>query len=602
MYLVFGSPIDGINESSKAMITAKTCLGEDGTVILYVISENGEKYRIQRTVSDLDKGPEVYYEETETKASDNVKSIFQCQIYSQNEIIELGKNLPALLNWLDSFIDLSNEKQEIESIKKQVEKLFKQLDEDYAVAIQLPDLQKRKEELEEKKKLLDQKVKEAILKTFPNWQQEERLLRGIQKGVDKLKNDTIVPLKNVRIESYLPEPQSGTPNYKEIAKQVELLKQINISFGTTGTNLEQVLTEKMNSFTAFVVKWREKFEQAQEKHEEVIKSAGVKNASAITSELNKVIQAIETIENDLRDAKKALNQKVALENTLRSTLMSNYSTLFSSIFKKRLDKAESISKSLEGFVRINVFQMNDRIHFKEVVEKIAKGSNLRKEQLQNIISNTTPIELAKFIIDRKSEELSKKTGIKEDAVRTFIENVWSKTAEDDGIEKPSKIYKIMLTELKDSVTVNLRVHKDVYKPMDELSGGSKCTAILSVALVESGRPLIVDQPEDALDNPFVFEQIVQNVRKTKSDRQYIFATHNPNIAVASDADLIYCLKATAVQGSIDKHGSIDEVSTRDKVVANLEGGENAFKLRGQKYDIAVENPSGVVLDVQPKAG
>ena len=141
--------------------------------------------------------------------------------------------------------------------------------------------------------------------------------------------------------------------------------------------------------------------------------------------------------------------------------MSNYSTLFSSIFKKRLDKAESISKSLEGFVRINVFQMNDRIHFKEVVENIGKGSNLRKEQLQNIISTTTPIELAKFIIDRKSEELSKKTGIKEDAVRTFIENVWSKTAEDDGIEKPSKIYKIMLMELKDSVTVNLRVHKDV---------------------------------------------------------------------------------------------------------------------------------------------
>ena len=164
--LGIGSLIDGINESSKAMITAKTCLGEDGTVILYVISENGEKYRIQRTVSDLDKGPEVYYEETETKASDNVKSIFQCQIYSQNEIIELGKNLPALLNWLDSFIDLSNEKQEIESIKKQVEKLFKQLDEDYAVAIHFAVLQKRKEELEEKKKLLDQKNKRSYSKNF----------------------------------------------------------------------------------------------------------------------------------------------------------------------------------------------------------------------------------------------------------------------------------------------------------------------------------------------------------------------------------------------------------------------------------------------------
>jgi ABC-type cobalamin/Fe3+-siderophores transport system ATPase subunit len=155
----------------------------------------------------------------------------------------------------------------------------------------------------------------------------------------------------------------------------------------------------------------------------------------------------------------------------------------------------------------------------------------------------------------------------------------------------------MLIELKDCVTVELDVGNGVYKPMNELSGGSKCTAILSVALVEGSCPLIVDQPEDALDNPFVFEQIVKTVRRSKRERQYIFATHNSNIAVSSDAELIYCLKATASEGGVEKEGSIDEISTKDRVVANLEGGRSAFRLRSQKYDIVVEDPIAVVLDV-----
>jgi len=155
----------------------------------------------------------------------------------------------------------------------------------------------------------------------------------------------------------------------------------------------------------------------------------------------------------------------------------------------------------------------------------------------------------------------------------------------------------MFTELRDQVIVELKVHDEAYKPMEELSVGSKCTAILSVALVEGNYPLIVDQPEDSLDNPFVFEQIVKTVRKSKTSRQYLFATHNSNVAVASDADLIYCLTATASRGNIDKHGSIDQLSTRDRVVANLEGGKDAFALRSQKYDIEFDDPYAVILSV-----
>lgn len=278
--------------------------------------------------------------------------------------------------------------------------------------------------------------------------------------------------------------------------------------------------------------------------------------------------------------------------------MPAYFDCFRRIFKKRLDKAENIGRALGNFVRINVLQMDDRSNFESTVKKVAKGSAIRTEKLQKLVSRVTPIELVALIAERKETELSKKTGVNAEIVSGLIEHMWARSRGEDGFEKPSEIYKIMLTELRDSVTVELRVGKDVYKPMNELSGGSKCTAILSVALVEGRCPLIVDQPEDALDNPFVFEQIVKTVRETKTGRQYIFATHNPNVAVASDADLIYCLKATADQGGVDKHGSIDQISTRDRVVANLEGGERAFALRAQKYDMVRREPSGVILDIR----
>ena len=413
-----------------------------------------------------------------------------------------------------------------------------------------------------------------------------------------MKDEIVTPLQKVRMENYLPEPEGDTPNLKEILEQRESLLKLGENFGKAGEDLSKAIIEKLKPYKDFTLEWREKFEEAQIKHAEVVKSAGVKNASAITSELNRVAQAIEGVEANLKEARAGARKKTALEGTLRGTLMPAYFDCFNRIFKKRLDKAEGICTALSGFVRINVLQMDDRSNFETVIQRAAKGSRIRTEKLQKLVSRMTPIELTGLIADRNGTGLSKKTGVNTEIASGLIEHMWAQTVDEGGFEKPSEIYKIMLTELRDRVTVELRVDTDVYKPMNELSGGSKCTAILSVALVEGRCPLIVDQPEDALDNPFVFEQIVKTVRETKTGRQYIFATHNPNVAVASDADLIYCLKATAEHGDVDKHGSIDEISTRDKVVANLEGGQRAFALRSQKYDMIVRDPSSVVLDIR----
>ena len=128
----------------------------------------------------------------------------------------------------------------------------------------------------------------------------------------------------------------------------------------------------------------------------------------------------------------------------------------------------------------------------------------------------------------------------------------------------------------------------VWRALDDLSAGQKATAVL-LLLLDSDAPLVVDQPEDDLDNRFISEGVVPRMRGEKGNRQFIFSTHNANIPVLGVAELILGLTAMGEAGEgrariAPEHiGSIDESSVRDIVEELLEGGRNAFETRRRKY-------------------
>ena len=121
----------------------------------------------------------------------------------------------------------------------------------------------------------------------------------------------------------------------------------------------------------------------------------------------------------------------------------------------------------------------------------------------------------------------------------------------------------------------------VYKNSSGLSTGQKCTAILPILLFDSANPLLVDQPEDNLDNRYVYECIVESVKKVKAKRQLIFVTHNPNIPVLGDAELVIVMQSDGSQGGVRKSGNVD--NCKREIVDLLEGGADAFRLRGERY-------------------
>ena len=102
---------------------------------------------------------------------------------------------------------------------------------------------------------------------------------------------------------------------------------------------------------------------------------------------------------------------------------------------------------------------------------------------------------------------------------------------------------------------------------------------------DSKRPLLIDQPEDNLDSEFIYKSIVRNLRRIKEHRQVIIVTHNANIAVLGDAELIIPLKSTNSRTVIIGRGSIDNEKTRSLCCEILEGEERAFKKRQKIYNI-----------------
>ena len=123
-----------------------------------------------------------------------------------------------------------------------------------------------------------------------------------------------------------------------------------------------------------------------------------------------------------------------------------------------------------------------------------------------------------------------------------------------------------------------------WRKLSQLSGGQRVSVLLSLLLETSDdKPLVIDQPEDELDNRFLFDTVLPALKRLKGRRQIIVATHDANIVVNGDADQVIQLDATSSRGWIAQAGAIEDRSVRDAIVATVDGGDEAFQLRHRKY-------------------
>jgi hypothetical protein len=297
---------------------------------------------------------------------------------------------------------------------------------------------------------------------------------------------------------------------------------------------------------------------------------------AESKELGERAEQRQAIQTALAAAKAAATELDAREKQRREladrrdVMLSRLSELRDERFRQRREVAARLSREIPR-LRVTVRQAEDLEQYRTFLAESLKGLGLRQGiAADRITPALLPDELADVAFRNAPEELAERTGLDVDRARRIT----------DALRESGDMYALQVVELIDAPCIELR-DGDVYKESGRLSTGQRCTAILPILLEQSDRPLLVDQPEDNLDNAFVFESVVTALRRVKHTRQIIFVTHNPNIPVLGEADRVFVFSSDGQHAAVEQSGTVDEC--KGAIERILEGGSEAFVKRMKRY-------------------
>lgn len=325
--------------------------------------------------------------------------------------------------------------------------------------------------------------------------------------------------------------------------------------------LQQI--EKLNETLGTIHDQQElAFRELIEKHEHVMEQATER-------------AQLQRVRNDLLAKKRVLEEvtgQLIAARASRAKSLERLSELRDQRFAIRLAVTERINSAVSPMIRVGLEQFGEIEKYEELLTDALRGGGMQhKIVAQKIASSVPPRDLSEIVKNRDAHALVNQAGINAAQAVKVIESLNSHEV----------LFDLELVEMNDKPRIELR-DGDSYKDALTLSTGQKCTSILPILLLDSDRPLLVDQPEDNLDNAFIYETVVTRLNQVKTARQLIFVTHNPNIPVLGEASQVFVFKSNGTKGWVEKEGTVDDC--RSYIVNLLEGGEEAFKLRQHKYN------------------
>lgn len=283
---------------------------------------------------------------------------------------------------------------------------------------------------------------------------------------------------------------------------------------------------------------------------------------------------LEKHRNDLlakRRMRDEVRQKLAALQQERGDLLAELSELRDKRFAIRQAVAGRINESLSPAIRVSLTQFGNPECYRLLLENSLRGTRMKFNIVAQKLANAFwPAELSKAIADKDVPTLVAKAELNQDQADKVIA----------ALSGSEILYQLETVELMDEPRIQLRDGEN-YKDSLTLSTGQKCTAILPILLLDSENPLLVDQPEDNLDNRFIFETVVGSIRRIKRCRQLLFVTHNPNIPVLADAERVFVLDSNGSSARKANEGSVDQC--KPDIITLLEGGEEAFRRRKERY-------------------
>nr|WP_314434008.1 hypothetical protein [uncultured Brevundimonas sp.] len=249
-----------------------------------------------------------------------------------------------------------------------------------------------------------------------------------------------------------------------------------------------------------------------------------------------------------------------------------------------------------GLIRVHVSRYANAVDFVSSLRQMLSGSRVQGGKIEALGSAITEAEDKERTWSGALAELERLADFRSDQVQgearpaAPLLTQFGLTHNDlDRIAdtlQPEAWLNLSLTPIASVPVYEFRARQDEYIPFRNASAGQQATALLKTLLNQAGPPLLIDQPEEDLDNPVMLE-VVKQLWTAKQIRQVVFASHNANLVVNGDAELVawFDHRTTGDQsrGTIQGVGAIDVEDARAAIKRIMEGGEAAFTLRREKY-------------------
>lgn len=297
--------------------------------------------------------------------------------------------------------------------------------------------------------------------------------------------------------------------------------------------------------------------------------------------LGQITAHIRNVDAQLRELDDNDKRIVALSTELQS-LKSQRDAAFAAVeaeeerlYRARHTVAESTSRQIDRHIVVVVEHLADASELRDVLTEGLKGTHTRATLIDSLAARVLPRMLLEMVEAHDVDGLASAGDLSQEQAARVI-GVFDSM---EGVERLAKV------RLKDSVDFLLR-DGAVDKSVDNLSAGQKCAVTLPIVLSERERTLILDQPEDHLDNAYLVDHVVSAMSHRTGDQvQTIVATHNANIPVLGAAGRVFVLASDGQHGEVRDSGAFDSPAVVSAITTIMEGGREAFERRARFYEV-----------------
>lgn len=535
-------------------------LESGGQVIIELQNNFRNNYKIKRI---LGENPHVL-DENDTSIGVTINSILQTPLYfGQKDLSYMGNGFElGLLNKLVGK-RMKSFQEDLESLNFQLSNEINQLLITNDKFDSLGDLKSNLTDIQHKIKIFEEQGLSEKLTKQVDFQKDKGKINDVSILINKFKIDFKELLESdifIDINEHQNVQSKVVPElFKKLSEEISNMSSIQ-------SDMEKII-ENVNASSQRVNDYIEEINKIIESHEEEF--ATIKREIAIPNlnpdDFSKLKAEEEEILKSIEQVSKQEETIGKLETKIHKLLEQRNQLLLEefNVYKEEIEKINDSQSSLE----LSIEFKGNRKDFLDKLNTSFKGSGITRLGYQNICDNHP--DFLSVIIDILLDN-SRKTSplITEGQLTKLKQKVKENYSEQLRIITPNQI--------------EIKYHG---KPIGKHSIGQRASALVLFILSQKDNNLImIDQPEDDLDNQVIYNEIITEVKKRKPEVQFIFATHNANIPVLGDSEQVIAVSYDEKEIKVES-GSVDNKGIQNKIVDIMEGGQEAFNKRTQIYNL-----------------